>query len=867
MKLTDLLTSVAPAPPPLVGASLTEGAVHEIFRARVLTTPWAVAVSSPDDDLTYAELDRQSDHLARRLVTQHGVRQEELIPLVMGRSPRIVVAMLAVLKAGAAYVPILPTDPPERIQLILSDTCCRTVITELEFEGVVRSASASPAIFLFEHESGVTGQNGPVPAGGGASSLAYVMYTSGTSRRPKGVLIEHRGIVRLVIDAGYIEIGPNDRLLQAGSMAFDAATFEIWGALLNGASVYLAPKDVFLRPAALQDLIHRKSITVAFLTTVLFNQLADDPDEIFRGLRVLLTGGERVSARHISRVRRQYPEMALWHVYGPTENTTFTTAFPVDHEFELDVPIGAPIGHTTVSVLGPDLRPLLPGIVGELCAGGDGLSRGYLNDPALTAERFVPDPAGDGARIYRTGDLACWSREFGREPVVEFCGRIDAQMKIRGFRVEPGEIEARLREIEGIRDAAVVTHSAPDGGKSLVAYLAGDAALDPTVVRKACRESLPDYMVPADFVVLRRLPLNANGKVDQASLPLPKREVAPVTPPAVGEVDSTLQQLRRIWAEILHRADIGEDDDFFDLGGHSLTAVQMVSFVEERMGVELPINAVFDAPTLRELTQYLLDTAHFGVAALDDGMVLMDGNPEEGALFAFPPGTADCLGYYELARAQRPIGFYGFTFIESDDRVRQYADIIQKSTASEPYFLFGYSSGGNLAYHVAREIEQRGGKVASVILLDSARHLAELNITPEQMTWVAHDFLSDERASIYLTSAVLRDKARRNILRNLAYISGCLDVHTVAADIHLIAAEDSEETHCDDAGRVIVSKPAWKNATTGRFHRHQGAGGHNQMLHVPHFAENAAIVRALLEGKTPAEKHPVKVAASLSAET
>jgi hybrid polyketide synthase/nonribosomal peptide synthetase FtdB len=271
----------------------------------------------------------------------------------------------------------------------------------------------------------------------------------------------------------------------------------------------------------------------------------------------------------------------------------------------------------------------------------------------------------------------------------------------------------------------------------------------------------------------------------------------------------------------------------------------MVSFVEQRMKVALPINVVFDAPTLEALTQYLLDSAHFGIAALDDGMVLMDGDPGQGAVFAFPPATADCLGYRELAKALRPSGFYGFTFIESEDRIRRYANLIQDSAAIEPYSLFGYSSGGNLAYRVAHEIEKRGGKVASVILLDSARHLRELFMTPEQMDQIALDFLSDERASIYLTSAVLRDKAQRNIVRNLTYISNCLDTHTIAADIHLIASGDKEEVQSNDVGSV-TSKAAWETATTGRFFRHQGAGRHNQMLHEPSLAENAAILRALL---------------------
>ena len=842
MKLADLLTTIAPAQQPLVATSRMEGAVHEVFRARALATPQAIAVSASDENLTYAELDRQSDQVARQLVAQYGVQSEDLIPVLMERSPLIVVAMLAVLKAGAAYVPILPSDPADRIQFILCDTRCRTVITEAGSRPLVSAAAASPAIYLLDEAPDEVGENAALPAGGGASSLAYVMYTSGTSGRPKGVLIEHRGVVRLVIDAGYIQITPNDCFLQAGSLAFDAATFEIWGALLNGASVYLAPKDVLLRPAALQDLIRRKSITVAWFTSALFNQLANASDGVFQGLRVLLTGGERVSAIQISRVRHQYPELTLLNGYGPTENTTFTTVFSVDRAFDLDVPIGVPIRRTTVSVLGRDMRPMLPGIVGELCTGGDGLSRGYLNDPALTAERFVPDPAGSGARMYRTGDLARWIRGAGKDPVVEYCGRTDDQVKIRGFRIEPGEIEARLREIAGIRDAAVVTHSGPEGNKSLVAYLAGDAGIDASTLRKVCKESLPHYMVPADFVVLEYLPLNANGKVDKHSLPLPTGTAATATP---NDANFTLEQLRRIWEEILNRGNIGKDENFFDLGGHSLTAMQMVSFVEQRMKVALPINVVFDAPTLEALAQYLLDSAHFGIAALDDGMVLMDGDPGRGAVFAFPPATADCLGYRELAKALRPFGFYGFTFIESEDRIRRYANLIQDSAANEPYSLFGYSSGGNLAYRVAHEIEKRGGKVASVILLDSARHLRELCMTPEQMNQIALDFLSDERASIYLTSTVLRDKTQRNIVRNLTYISSCLDTHTIAADIHLIASEDKEDIQSNDTDSV-TSKTAWETATTGRFFRHQGVGGHNQMLHEPPIAGNAAILRALL---------------------
>jgi diaminobutyrate--2-oxoglutarate aminotransferase len=893
MKLADLLITVGPTSAPVddsmpVLQSAPQQTVHELFRAQVRATPNAVAVGSPDAQLTYAQLDWQSDQLALKLL-KCGVQSEEFILLLMNRSPRIVVAMLAVLKAGAAYVPILPTDPLERIQYIACDTRSRTLISELSLRGLVESVRHAmpnrPTILFFNDgqvffESGLNETEAQTnssedmtllsfdtlpsvadsPADQASpTTLAYVMYTSGTSGRPKGVMIEHRSIVRLVIEAGYIEICSDDRILQTGSLAFDAATFEIWGALLNGALVYLAPRDVFLRPDALKAIIRREHITILFLTTVLFNQLTDESSNIFAGIRVLLTGGERVSAGHIARVRRLYPDLELLHVYGPTENTTFSTAFRVDSEFELDVPIGLPIGHSTAFVLSTDLRQQPIGVPGELCTGGWGLARGYLNDAAMTAEKFIPDSAGNGTRVYRTGDLVRWSREYGPEPVLEFCGRIDDQVKVRGFRIEPGEIEARLREINGVHDATVVTQSAEHGSGSLVAYLIGDAGLDTKMVRRVCRETLPDYMVPSDFLVLDHFPLNVNGKIDRNALPLPNREPGRAAPGVPPSTDSTLSQLRAIWEEVLNRSDFDEDDDFFDLGGHSLAAVQMISFVAERMQVELPIDAVFDAPTLRALTQYLLDSARFGVAALDDGMVLMGGDPQRGALFAFPPGMADCLGYSDLARALDPYAFYGFTFLEGDDRIVQYADLIQSTPAAEPYLLFGYSSGGNLAYHVARELESRGKRVASLIMLDSARHLAELNIPFEKVTQVANDFLSSEVARQFLTSAVLRDKAFRNIARNLEYVSRCIDAHTVKADIHLVGCDNSEDIHTDDAGITLVSKPAWEVATIGRFLRYQGAGGHDYMLHPPHLEQNAALIRAIIEGRAKPNTKPTEL--------
>ena len=843
MKLADLLKTVAPAQQPVAAASRVDKTVHDVFREWALATPRATAVSASDESLTYAELDRQSDLLAHELVEQYAVQPEDLIPILMERSPRIIVAMLAILKAGAAYVPILPTDPADRIKFILRDTKCRVVITEAGSRALV-SASADPsvAICLLDQAPHDTGKTPVLPKSCGASRLAYAMYTSGTSGRPKGVLIEHRGIVRLVVGANYIKITPDDRFLQAGSLAFDAATFEIWGALLNGASVRLLRREEVLDPDRFAALLRRRECTVLFLTTALFNRFAQSNPAIFGRLDVLLFGGEAVDARRVAAVLDHGKPGRLLHVYGPTESTTFASWYEVTTlaSDAVTVPIGVPLANTSLYLLDGRKQLVPVGVPGELYIGGGGLARGYLNRPELTAASFIT-VEGLG-RLYRTGDLCRWRRDGA----LEFLGRRDDQVKIRGFRIELGEIEARLREVAGIRDAAIVTRDGPDGEKSLVAYVAGDADLDASALRALCKETLPHYMVPADFVVLGHLPLNANGKVDRRALRLPARAAAKPASVATEDASATLQQLRRIWEEILGRSDFRADENFFDLGGHSLTAMQMVSFVELRMKAVLPINVVFDAPTLQALAQYLLDSARFGVAALDDGMVLMDGDPAQGAVFAFPPATADCLGYRELARSLRPLGFYGFTFIESEDRIRQYAILIQESTAAEPYFLFGYSSGGNLAYHVAQEIERRGGTVAAVILLDSVRRLRELGISPQQMNQIADEFLSDERARVYLTSSVLREKTQRNIVRNLTYISSCLDTHTINADIHLIVAEDQRNGQNGSNAELITSKMAWEAATTGRFFWHLGAGEHNQMLHEPAIAKNTAILKELL---------------------
>ncbi len=428
-----------------------------------------------------------------------------------------------------------------------------------------------------------------------------MISTSGSTGRPKAVAVPHRAVVRLVCNTDYVQLGPADRVAQASNSSFDAATFEVWGALLNGARLIGIPREVALSPPDLVAWLRVHEMSVMFLTTALFNEVARAAPEAFRTLRCLLFGGEAVEPRWVDAVLRRGPPARLLHVYGPTESTTFASW----HEVRVVepratvVPIGRPIANTRIYVLGPGLEAVPVGVVGELYLGGDGLARGYLNQPGLTAERFVPDPfgAGAGGRLYRTGDLV----RFRGDGTLEFLSRVDRQVKIRGFRVEPAEAEAALLGCPGVRAGAVEPRPDPNGGVRLVAYVTGSGPtpLHPAELRRQLRRRLPEYLVPAEFVILRELPMTTSGKVDRRAL----AAAVPVAIPgvAVASRTETEKRVAAIWADVLGREPSSPHDDFFDLGGHSISALQVVSRLRSAFRANLAVRALFESPTVAEL--------------------------------------------------------------------------------------------------------------------------------------------------------------------------------------------------------------------------------------------------------------------------
>jgi len=575
-----------------------EASIHALFAARAAEAPDALAVEFGATRLTYAEVDARSDALASRLRAA-GVGVEGRVGVAMERSAELVVALLGTLKAGAAYVPLDPAYPAGRLAFMLADAGVGALVVRGEVPAAL-GGFGGPVISLAVDEE--TEASPPVRVDVPAEALAYVVYTSGSTGTPKGIGIPHRAVVRLVRDTNYVALGADERIAQISNASFDALTFEVWGALLNGGALAGIPRDTVLHPEALADALRAMRISAAFLTTALFNQVARARPGGFATLRHLLFGGEACDPAAIRAVLGAGGPERLLHVYGPTESTTYATWHHVRAVAgsAATVPIGTPLANTTAFVV-DGARAANLGEPGELWLGGDGLARGYLGRPAMTAERFVPDAFSGtpGARLYRTGDRV---RRL-EDGAIEFLGRIDQQVKVRGFRIEPGEVEAALRALPIVREAAVVVRA--DGGeKRLVAYVvaAEGASPTPAVLRDALAAHLPDYLVPTAFVALDAIPLTPNGKTDHRALPAPG---APAADAYVAPRTETETALAALWAQLLGAGAVGVEDDFFLLGGHSLLATQVISRIRTAFGAELPLRAVFEAPTVRRLAARL----------------------------------------------------------------------------------------------------------------------------------------------------------------------------------------------------------------------------------------------------------------------
>lgn len=578
--------------------------IPALFEQEARRSPGSIALVSAaqESTLTYDALNRRANQLAHHL-RDLGVRPETRVAIHLERSFEMIVAMLAVLKAGGAYVPLDPRLPLKRTSFLLEDSGPSVVLSREALADTL-PATWVPLVCLDSDADVIARQSEENPPRSvSALGMAHVLYTSGSTGEPKGVAVVHRGVVRLVRGTGYARFGPEEVFLQAAPVSFDASTFEIWGALLNGGRlVVLSAQTPGLDDLA--EAIARHGVTTLWLTAGLFHLAVDERLRDLKPLRQLLAGGDVLSASRVRNALRELPGCALINGYGPTESTTFSACHAI-RELAADaatVPIGRPISNTQIYLLDAERRWVPPGEAGEVYIGGDGLARGYWNRPQLTAESFVESPfdAAPEARLYRTGDLA----RLCPDGNLEFLGRRDQQIKVQGFRVELSEIETALQRHPAVSANVVEARATASGGRRLVAYvvLREDRAYDDGGLRAFLQQELPEYMVPAAFVKLSSLPLTANGKVDRRALPEPGRNAAGTGSPPRSSMEESIAQ---VWRSVLDLEVIDCDENFFDLGGSSLLLIEAHARLQKGLARGLPLTTLFEYPTVCSLARAL----------------------------------------------------------------------------------------------------------------------------------------------------------------------------------------------------------------------------------------------------------------------
>ncbi|MFP7658500.1 amino acid adenylation domain-containing protein, partial [Chryseobacterium proteolyticum] len=560
--------------------------IIDLFEEQVEKTPDNTAVVFEQKAFTYHELNELSNQLAYYLRENYSIQADDLIGIKLDRSENLIVAVLGILKSGGAYVPIDPNYPQDRIDFIIKETQSKIILDDAE-------------LVLFVQQNQKYRNSNPERINK-PSDLAYVIYTSGTTGNPKGVMVENKSVVRLVKPCSYFPLGQKNTLLSTGAISFDATILEYFGTLLNGAKLILASQDDLLQNEKLEGIINKNNVDSLWMTASWFSYVADSNINVFRNIKRLIVGGDVVSPHHVKKVLNTFPGIRISNGYGPTENTTFSLTHEIDHSDYTTIPLGKPISNSSAYILDAGLSLVPTGVVGKIYVGGAGVARGYLNRPDLTGEKFISNPFVQGDTLYDTGDLGRWLPDGS----VEFLGRKDNQVKIRGFRIELGEIETTLLQSSNVLKQAVVVTKGSEGNKILAAYYVSDHEIDKKELQNTLSRLLPEYMVPDYYVQLDVIPLTSNGKADLKALPelndsdLIKEEyVEPST-----EIE---KQLAAIWQEVLGLPKIGINDNFFDLGGHSLIISQVINRIQKQLGSSVSYKDFFANATISGLSKIL----------------------------------------------------------------------------------------------------------------------------------------------------------------------------------------------------------------------------------------------------------------------
>ncbi len=814
-----------------------EVCIHRLFEQQVERTPEAIALVFEERRLTYAELNRRANNLAHYLVAL-GVGPEAFVGLLLERSPEMIVTLLAILKAGGAYVPLDPASPPARLSYMLDDARISVLVTD---QRLANELSLSPGVRVIcvdddEHEISQHSDLNP-PCFVAGDNAAYVIYTSGSTGAPKGVVIAHRGVCnQIAAMSEAFGVHRESCMLQFASLGFDASVLEIFTALTTGARVCLVSRETLLSGRQLAEYAQQREVTVATFPPSLLAVLS--PEE-WPALKTVIAAGERCPA---DLVARWSSGRRFINAYGPTETTIVVIVYEHDGRRAGEPPIGRPLSNTQVYLLDQYLNPVPVGVKGEVHIGGAGVGRGYLARPGLTAEKFIPNPFSNepGARLYKSGDMACYLPD-GK---IRYLGRRDEQLKVRGFRIEPGEIEATLKQHPAVADAVVVA----DQDQRLVAYVIATDVSDEEL-RGYLRQRLPDYMVPAFFVSLAELPLTPNGKVDRIALRAGARTQVERVAERIGPRDALESQLAGIWEELLH-VEPDVRDNFFELGGHSLLLVSLLARVEQVTGKRLDVAAVFQSPTIESLALLLRSDADLPGSS---PLVAMQPEGSLTPVFFVHPAGGSVGGYFALARAlqssdqssdeslNRP--FYALEGTLADERqveslATKYLEAIRAVQPDGPYLLGGWSSGGVIAFEMARQLQASGADVAQVVLLDSMAPGETGDRDPDEKLSLLAGFAGN--LGIPIEGVLEVNDLRRQFELYLADIEALrnYDPPPASFPVLLLSAADEPE----DPESIAI----WRRLSSQNLEVHYVPGDHLSILRAPHVSNLAEILRERL---------------------
>lgn len=575
--------------------------LKELFEEVALDKKDEIVVVAKGKEISYDFLNKKGNQVANFL-RKKGIKENSIVPIVCDRSVETIIGILGIIKSGGAYLPIDEDYPKARIKYMIEDCKSRIVLSPKSQLFKIDTSLWGIDVIEIDGEDICKEKSQNIKTISSYKDLAYVIYTSGSTGNPKGVCIGHRSVGNLIMNQHYVDFDKNDKMLQCGSLSFDASVFQVWFPLLNGVPLYLEDNSLIIDNLALKKYIDKNKITIIFMPTPLFNQHSRNNIEIFENLSCVIAGGDVLLSKELSRLTEMYKNLKVVNGYGPTENTVLSTVYEVKGGWNENkvVPIGSPLLNTTAYIMDKNNRLLPIGIPGEVCVGGDGLSVGYLNREELTKSKFIENPYVTGERIYKTGDLAKWLPDGN----IHFIGRIDHQVKIRGFRVELGEIENKLLKYPNIKIAAVVDKKDKEGNKYLCGYIVSKEKIDIKDLRKFLKKDLPNYMVPLHIMQLDKMPTNHNGKIDRKKLPVP--ETTEETIKIIEPRNDIEKKLHNIWCDILNINKLSVEDNFFELGGHSLTAINLVAKINKEFNIKINVSDIFNRPTIEEIAQFLM---------------------------------------------------------------------------------------------------------------------------------------------------------------------------------------------------------------------------------------------------------------------